>query len=80
MKEIGNILEGDGRMALRFGGGDGRLYALGENQGKPRLLWTIPVGRRVGEPILATIDNDGTRAILATAEDGRLYCWKWKEN
>jgi hypothetical protein len=73
-------LNGDGRMALLFGGADGKLHALGEQAGKPRLLWSIPVGRRVGEPILATMDDRGTRAILATAEDGRLYCWQWKSD
>jgi hypothetical protein len=77
---IATDLNGDGRMGLLFGGADGKLHALGERAGKPRLLWSIPVGRRVGEPILATIDDRGTPAILATAEDGRLYCWKWNSD
>ncbi|TMQ34701.1 MAG: hypothetical protein E6K70_06255 [Planctomycetota bacterium] len=71
-------LNGDGRMGLFLGGGDGRLHAVGERAGKPWPLWSVPVGRRVGEPIVATIDDDGTRAILVTAEDGKLYCWKGK--
>jgi hypothetical protein len=70
-------LEGKGRMALLFGGEDGKLHALGERLGKPRLLWSVALGRRVGEPVLA--DLGGRPAILVTAEDGRLYCFKGPE-
>jgi hypothetical protein len=69
-------LEGDGRMAVLFGGEDGKLHALGERLGKPRLLWSVPLGRRVGEPVLADLDGTGRPAVLVTAEDGRLYCLK----
>jgi outer membrane protein assembly factor BamB len=71
-------LDGDGRMELLFGCDDGKLYALGEREGKPRLLWSVPLGRRVGEPILADLDGDGRPAILVAAEDGVLYCFKGK--
>ena len=69
---------GDGRMAVLFGGGDGKLHALGEREGKPRLLWSVPLGRRVGEPVLVDLDGDGRPALLVAAEDGRLYCLKGK--
>ncbi|HEY7311865.1 MAG TPA: hypothetical protein VH643_21050 [Gemmataceae bacterium] len=69
-------LQGDGRMALLFGGADGKLHALGEQEGKPRLLWSVSLGRRVGEPVLTDLDGDGRPAILVTTEDGRLYCLK----
>jgi hypothetical protein len=71
-------LDGDGRMEVLFGCEDGKLYALGEREGKPRLLWSVPLGRRVGEPILADLDGDGRPKILVAAEDGRLYCLKGK--
>jgi hypothetical protein len=69
-------LEGEGRMAVLFGCDDGRLYALGEREGKPRVLWSVPLGRRVGEPILVDLDGNGRPAILVTTEDGRLHCLK----
>jgi len=40
------------------------------------LLWSVPLGRRVGEPILTDLDGDGLPEILVTAEDGKLYCLK----
>src|SRR5207244_2806808 len=67
-------LKRDGRMAVLFGGADGKLHALGELEGKPRLIWSVPLGRRVGEPVLTDLDGSGRPTILVTAEDGRLYC------
>jgi outer membrane protein assembly factor BamB len=69
-------LDGDGRTEVLFGCDDGKLYALGERDGKPRLLWSVALGRRVGEPILADLDGDGRPEILVAAEDGKLYCLK----
>lgn len=69
-------LNGDGRMGLLFGGSDGQLHAVGEQAGKPRHFWSVPMNRQVGEPIVASLDGKGTHAILVAAEDGRLYCWK----
>jgi hypothetical protein len=67
-------LAGDGRMAVLFGCDDGKLYALGERDGKSAVLWSVDLGRRVGEPILADVAGDGRPAILVTTEDGRLHC------
>jgi hypothetical protein len=69
-------LDADGRTEVLFGCDDGKLYALGERDGKPRVLWSVALGRRVGEPILADQDGDGRPEILVAAEDGRLYCLK----
>ena len=71
-------LDGDGRRELLFGGDDGKLHALGERDGKPRLLWSVSLGRRVGEPILVDLDGDGRPEILVAVEDGKLYCLKGK--
>ena len=74
-------LNGDGRMALLFGGADGKLHALGERDGKPPPALVRSAGpRRVGEPVLTDLDGNGRPAILVTAEDGRLYCLKGQEN
>src|SRR5262249_56988089 len=53
-------LDADGRTEVLFGCDDGKLCALGERDGKPRLLWAVALGRRVGEPILA--DRTATAA------------------
>ena len=61
---------------MLFGCEDGKLHALGERAGKPRLLWSVALGRRVGEPVLADLDGDGRPEVLVAVEDGRLYCLK----
>jgi hypothetical protein len=66
-------LDGDGRWEVLFGDRHG-LHALGERGRKPRLLWTLPFDRTVGEPILADADGDGRAEILVPVEDGQLYC------
>jgi hypothetical protein len=72
-------LDADGRFELLFGGADGKLHALAERAGKPQLLWSVTLGRRVGEPILADIDGDGHGEILVPVEDGRLYCLRGRK-
>jgi outer membrane protein assembly factor BamB len=67
-------LDGDGRVELLLGGGDGRLYALKDIDGACAVLWSVDFGRRVGSPILADLDGDGTAEILVPTEDGRLHC------
>jgi putative pyrroloquinoline-quinone-binding quinoprotein len=42
------------------------------------LLWSVPLGQRVGEPVLVDLDGDGRPTLLVAAEDGRLYCLKAK--
>jgi len=58
--------------SLLFGGDDGKLHALGERDGQPRLLWSLSLGRRVGEPILADIDGDGRPEILVPPKTGTV--------
>jgi hypothetical protein len=67
-------LDGDGREELVLGGSDRYLSALAERSGKARVLWRVPLGSRVGEPVLADLDGDNYAEILVTAEAGRLYC------
>ena len=67
-------LDGDGRQELILGGSDGNLYALAERSGQVRVLWRLPLGSRVGEPVLADLDGDNHAEILVTTEAGRLHC------
>jgi hypothetical protein len=67
-------LDDDGREELVLGGSDGYLSALAERSGKARVLWRVPLGSRVREPVLADLDGDNHAEILVTAEAGRLYC------
>lgn len=50
-----------------------------ERESKPRMLWSVPLGRRVGKPVVADPNGDGRPAILVNVEDGRLYCLKGKQ-
>ncbi|HAB19528.1 MAG TPA: VCBS repeat-containing protein [Verrucomicrobiota bacterium] len=67
-------LDGDGRVEVLLGGGDGKLYALKEVNGAGTVLWSLDLGRRVGSPILADLDDDGKAEILVPTEDGRVHC------
>ena len=61
-------LDGDGRQEILLGSSDGNLYALAERAGGARILWKVPLGRRVGEPVLADLDGDDRAEILVGAE------------
>jgi hypothetical protein len=67
-------LDDDGREELVLGGSDGYLTTLGERSGKARVLWRVPLGGHVGEPVLADLDGDNHAEILVTTEAGSLYC------
>jgi hypothetical protein len=67
-------LDDDGRQEIVLGASDGNLYALAERSGEARVLWKVPLGSRVGEPVLADLDGDNHAEILVSAGDGRLYC------
>src|SRR4029079_3038785 len=45
-------VDGDGRVEILCGTGDGKLYAIQEVVGKPRVLWTVDFQRTAGSPIL----------------------------
>ena len=67
-------MQGDGRVELLLGGGEGRIYARKEVDGASAVLWSVDLGRRVGSPILADLDGDGMAEILVPTEDERLGC------
>ncbi len=69
-------LDNDGSLEVLYGGDDGNLHALGERDGKPMLLWSVALGRRVGEPVLTDLDGDTRPEILVTVDNGRLCCLK----
>jgi hypothetical protein len=66
-------LDGDGKVEILCGAGDGKLCAIKEKEGIPGVLWTVDFGRKVGSPVLADLDGDGSAEILVTTEDGRLH-------
>jgi outer membrane protein assembly factor BamB len=67
-------LDGDGKAEALCGASDGRLYALKEDKGACRILWSVDFGRAVGSPILADLEGDGKPEIMVPTEDGRLHC------
>lgn len=68
-------LDGDGKMELLCGAGDGKLYALKEKGGKCSILWSVAMGQQtIGAPIIADVNGDGKAEILVASEDGRLHC------
>jgi len=66
--------KGDGSTEVLFGAGNGHLYAVGERDGQPAILWRHPLGRAVGSPVVADVDLDGEPEILVPVEDGTLAC------
>ncbi len=67
-------LDGDGKVEALCGAGDGRLYALKEQQGKCAILWSVDLGRTVGAPVLAALNGDAQAQIIVPTEDGKLHC------
>jgi hypothetical protein len=43
-------IDGDGASEFIFGTSHGKLYAVGDAEGKPRVLWTCDLGAGVGAP------------------------------
>jgi outer membrane protein assembly factor BamB len=68
-------LDGDGKMELLCGAGDGKLYALKEKGGKCSVLWSAELGKQtIGSPIIADINGNGKPEIVVTSEDGFMHC------
>jgi|GEM_PF-1081367 len=68
-------LDGDGRLEVLLGAGDGKLYALEHNGDAGRVLWSVALSDQpVGGPILADLSGTGQPSILVPTDDGYLHC------
>ena len=65
-------IDGDGKMEFIFSTSHGTIYAVGDDAGKPRILWKVETGIALGPPILADMDGDGKTDIVVAGEDGRV--------
>ena len=66
-------IDGDGRDEFIFAVGR-TLYALGDRDGAPDLVWQAELPSTPGELALADVDRDGRIEILFIGEDSVLYC------
>jgi hypothetical protein len=65
-------IDNDGREEFIFGTSHGALYAVGDDEAKPRVLWKIDTGTALGAPVLADISGNGKPEIIVPGEDGRI--------
>ena len=63
-------IDGDGRAEFVFGTSHGKLYAVGDADGTPRVPWTMPHHTGLGAPMLADVNADGASEIIVTSADG----------
>jgi hypothetical protein len=67
-------LDGDGKVEVLAGTGNGQFCALKETQDACKLAWCVHLDRTVGAPILADVNGDGQAEILVATEDGMVHC------
>lgn len=63
-------IDGDGRMEFVFGTSHGALYAVGDDNAKPRVVWKAELGSAAGAPIIADSTGDGKSDIAVPTADG----------
>lgn len=64
-------INGDGRDEAIFGSGN-NLLALNEIDGKPNLVWSLPLKANLGPAAIADVDEDGKAEIVVMTRDGML--------
>jgi hypothetical protein len=57
-------------MEFVFGTSHGALYAVGDDNAKPRVVWKAEIGAAAGAPIIADITGDGKSDIAVPTADG----------
>jgi hypothetical protein len=65
-------IDSDGNPEFIFSTSHGGIYAVGDDAGKPRVLWKLDTGVSMGPPLLADFDGDGKSDIVVAGEDGRV--------
>ena len=65
-----NDVDGNTEVDFVVGGYDGFLYALRSGLGD--LVWALPLGLPVGDPIAGDVDADGRSELFAPTADGFL--------
>jgi outer membrane protein assembly factor BamB len=62
-------IDGDGKQEFVFGTSHGALYAVGDDNATPKVVWKATLNSAAGAPILADVTGDGkTDAIVPTAD------------
>ena len=65
-------LDGDGEMEFLFGTSHGQLWAVGDRDGQPRVLWQAALPAGSGPPLIADVDGDGASEVVVYTLDGYL--------
>ncbi len=68
----GNI-DGDGISEFVFGTSHGRLWVIGDNGTKARVVWSMDLAFGIDSPILADMDGDGRVEIVCHTADGYVH-------
>ncbi len=63
-------VDGDGNAEFVFGTSHNMLYAVGDDNGKPRVVWKRDLSAGAGAPIVADLDGDGISEIAVPTSDG----------
>lgn len=68
-------IDGDGKEEFVTGTTDGRLLAIGIDEGGVgRIKWSVNLGYSLGNPVIADADGDGMPEVLVLSGDGTLVC------
>jgi outer membrane protein assembly factor BamB len=65
-------VDGDGAAEFVFGTSHGALYAVGDANGKPRVLWKTDLSGAAGPPIIADVNADKISEVVVPTSDGCL--------
>ena len=63
-------VDGDGRAEFVFGTSHGHVYAVGDDQGRPRIVWKKEVEAGVASVTPADVTGDGRLDLIITMRNG----------